>query len=102
MTSELAVRTPGLSVAMKNARKSAQANGITCIYRYAEVLLMYAEASTRATNTVSTDALNAIQEVQKRADYPDRGIALTTTTDAATFLKIAEENQFLMRNSSLK
>ena len=45
--------------------KSAQANGITCIYRYAEVLLMYAEASTRATNTVSTDALNAIQEVQK-------------------------------------
>lgn len=63
--------------------KSAQANGITCI---AEVLLMYAEASTRATNTVSTDALNAIQEVQKRADYPDRGIALTTTTDAATFL----------------
>lgn|GEM_PF-6519559 len=26
MTSELAVRTPGLSVAMKNARKSAQAN----------------------------------------------------------------------------
>lgn len=66
--------------------KSAQANGITCIYRYAEVLLMYAEASTRATNTVSTDALNAIQEVQKRADYPDRGIALTTTTDAATFL----------------
>lgn len=66
--------------------KALQANGITCIYRYAEVLLMYAEASTRATNTVSTDALNAIQEVQKRADYPDRGIALTTTTDAATFL----------------
>lgn len=66
--------------------KSAQANGITCIYRYAEVLLMYAEASTRATNTVNQDALDAIQEIQKRADYEDRKIALTTTTDPAAFL----------------
>ena len=29
--------------------KSAQSNGITCIYRYADILLMYAEASVRAT-----------------------------------------------------
>ena len=66
--------------------KSAQSNGITCIYRYAEVLLMYAEASTRATNSVNQDALNAIQEVQKRAGYQDRQIELTTTTEPTAFL----------------
>ena len=66
--------------------KSAQSNGITCIYRYAEVLLMYAEASTRATNSVNQDALNAIQEVQKRAGYQNRQIELTTTTEPAAFL----------------
>lgn len=63
--------------------KSAQANGITCIYRYADVLLMYAEASTRATNSVNAQALAAIQEVQKRAGYADD--QLTTTTDPAAF-----------------
>ena len=47
--------------------KSAQSNGITCIYRYADILLMYAEASVRATNSVSAKATNALQEVQKRA-----------------------------------
>lgn len=50
---------------------SQLANGITCIYRYAEVLLMYAEASTRATNSVNTQAIQAIQEIQKRAGYAD-------------------------------
>lgn len=63
--------------------KSAQSNGITCIYRYADVLLMYAEASTRATNNVNAQALNAIQEVQKRAGYADD--ELTTTTDPTAF-----------------
>lgn len=67
--------------------KSAQANGITCIYRYAEVLLMYAEASTRATNTVNAAALDAIQEVQIRAGYQDKGLPLTTTNDPTEFLK---------------
>ena len=67
--------------------KSAQANGITCIYRYAEVLLMYAEASTRATNTVNAVALDAIQEVQIRAGYQDKGLPLTTTNDPTEFLK---------------
>lgn len=63
--------------------KSAQANGITCIYRYADVLLMYAEASTRATNSVNAQALDAIQKVQKRAGYTDE--QLTTTTDPTAF-----------------
>lgn len=67
--------------------KSAQANGITCIYRYAEVLLMYAEASTRATNTVNAAALDAIKKVQIRAGYQDAGLPLTATTDPTEFLK---------------
>lgn len=66
-----------------NFGKSAQSNGITCFYRYADVLLMYAEASTRATNSVNTQAIQAIQEVQKRAGYTDE--QLTTTTDATAF-----------------
>lgn len=64
--------------------KSAQANGITCLYRYADVLLMYAEASVRATNSVNAEALEAIQAVQKRAGYADA--QLTVTTDPAAFL----------------
>lgn len=66
------------------AGKSAQSNGITCIYRYADVLLMYAEASTRATNSVNAQAIQAIQEVQKRAGYDDS--QLTHTTDPTNFL----------------
>lgn len=64
--------------------KSAQANGVTVVYRYADVLLMYAEASTRATNSVNAQALKAIQEVQQRAGYSDD--QLTTTTSADAFL----------------
>lgn len=66
------------------AGKSAQANGLTCIYRYADVLLMYAEASTRATGNVNAQALQAIQEVQQRAGYSDD--QLTTTTNSEAFL----------------
>lgn len=65
--------------------KSAQSNGVTCIYRYADVLLMYAEASTRANNAVDSEALNSIQEVQKRAGYEDN--MLTTTTNPTEFLE---------------
>ena len=60
---------------------SAQSNGITCIYRYADVLLMYAEASTHATGSVNALALKCLQEVQQRAG--DK--TLTTTTDPAAF-----------------
>lgn len=60
---------------------SAQSNGITCIYRYADVLLMYAEASTRATGNVNALALKCLQEVQQRAG--DK--TLTATTDPTAF-----------------
>ena len=64
------------------AGKSAQANGLTPIYRYADVLLMYAEASNLATGSVNGTALNALQEVQQRANS-----TLTTTTDSQAFDK---------------
>ena len=68
---------------------SAQANGVTCIYRLADAKLLYAEASTRATGTVNQDALNAINDIQRRAGYedPDINIQLTTTTDPQAFLE---------------
>ncbi|MCP3893217.1 MULTISPECIES: RagB/SusD family nutrient uptake outer membrane protein [Bacteroides] len=60
---------------------SPLSNGITPFYRYADVLLMYAEASNLATGTVNPLALKCIQEVQTRA-----GVAtLTTTTDSKAF-----------------
>jgi hypothetical protein len=42
-------------------------NGITPIYRYAEVLLMYAEASNLATGAVNNLALQCLNDVQSRA-----------------------------------
>lgn len=73
--------------------KSAQSNGITCIYRYADILLMYAEASVRATNSVSAKATNALQEVQKRAQGYADDATVTTTTNPAEFLDaVFDEN----------
>ena len=73
--------------------KSAQSNGITCIYRYADILLMYAEASVRATNSVSAKAMNALQEVQKRAQGYADNATVTTTTNSAEFLDaVFDEN----------
>lgn len=37
------------------------------IYRYAEVLLMYAESSVRASNAVSDEALESLNQVRRRA-----------------------------------
>ncbi|WP_300703001.1 RagB/SusD family nutrient uptake outer membrane protein [Bacteroides sp.] len=68
---------------------SAQANGITCIYRYADVLLMYAEASTRATNSVNALAAKCLKDVQERA----KSAVITNTTDPTTFEKaVFDEN----------
>ena len=73
--------------------KSAQSNGITCIYRYADILLMYAEASVRAKNSVSAKATNALQEVQKRAQGYADDATVTTTTNPSEFLDaVFDEN----------
>lgn len=62
---------------------SAQSGGLTPVYRYADVLLFYAEASVQATGTVDALALKCLQDVQTRAGESP----LTTTTDATAFDK---------------
>lgn len=71
---------PAISKYYNYDGKGAQSNGITPIYRYADVLLMYAEASTRATGSVNQQALDCIQKVQNRANTK-----LTTTTNPTEF-----------------
>lgn len=61
---------------------SAQSNGLTAIYRYADVLLMYAEASNLATGSVNDMALDCLNKVQSRAHS-----ALTTTRSSEEFDK---------------
>lgn len=61
--------------------KNPMANGITCIYRYADVLLIYAEASTRATGSVDALAKQSLNNVQNRAHSP----IVTSTTNAQEF-----------------
>lgn len=46
---------------------SAQSSGITPIYRYAEVLLIYAEAQNRAEHGPNTLAYQCLNDVRKRA-----------------------------------
>ncbi|MFA6831909.1 MAG: RagB/SusD family nutrient uptake outer membrane protein [Bacteroidaceae bacterium] len=65
------------------AGKSQLSNGITPIFRYAEVLLIYAEASNLATGTVNSKALQCLQQIQRRAGIEEAKI--TTTTDSNTF-----------------
>lgn len=73
--------------ATDNKVNSAQSNGITSIYRYADVLLMYAEASTRATGSVSSKAQEALWDVQRRAQGHPSNPNLTTTTNKDEFLE---------------
>lgn len=66
-----------------NPGASAQSNGLTPIYRYADVLLMYAEASNLATGSVNSTALKCLQDVQNRA----KSSVVTTTTNSEEFDK---------------
>lgn len=63
------------------AGKSAQSNGITPIYRYADALLMYAEASNLATSSVNDQAIQSLNLVQNRAKSP----IITTTRNSEEF-----------------
>ena len=65
------------------AGNSAQSNGITPIYRYADVLLRYAEASNLATGSVNATALKCLQDIQTRAGVS----TLTTTANSEEFDK---------------
>jgi hypothetical protein len=50
--------------------------------RWADVLLMFAEAETRANNTVSSEAVTAVNEVRSRAGLANLSSDKTATVDA--------------------
>ena len=52
------------------------------IARWADVLLMYAEAETRLNNTVTDDALAAVNDVRGRAGLGNLPSSKTSTTEA--------------------
>nr|WP_317631865.1 RagB/SusD family nutrient uptake outer membrane protein [uncultured Flavobacterium sp.] len=68
----------------------------TPIIRFAEVLLMKAEAEARVANSVTTDALNALNAVRNRAlSNPDsQGYTLASFSSAADFVqKVIKERR---------
>ena len=73
---------------------SAQANGVTCIYRLADAKLLYAEASTRATGSVNTQAKDAVKSIQDRAGYAERDIQEVSGNETADeFLEIVSNER---------
>ena len=74
--------------------QNAQANGVTCIYRLADAKLLYAEASTRATGSVNSQAVEAVRSLQNRAGYAERGIPeVSTSVSADDFLNIVSNER---------
>lgn len=74
--------------------ENAQANGVTCIYRLADAKMIYAEASTRATNSVNTQAINAVSSLQERAGYTEKGISkVSEGVSTNEFLKIISDER---------
>ena len=74
--------------------QNAQANGVTCVYRLADAKLLYAEASTRATNNVNSQAVEAVRSLQDRAGYAERGIPeVADGVSADEFLNIVSNER---------
>lgn len=77
-----------------NPGQNAQANGVTCIYRLADAKLLYAEASTRATSSVNTQAKDAVKSLQIRAGYEDASISVVSGNETPDeFLKIVSNER---------
>ncbi len=77
-----------------NPGQNAQANGVTSIYRLADAKLLYAEASTRATNSVNSQAIEAVRSLQERAGYAERGIPeVADGVSADEFLNIVSNER---------
>ena len=68
--------------------------GVTSIYRLADAKLLYAEASTRATNSVNSQAIEAVRSLQERAGYAERGIPeVADGVSADEFLNIVSNER---------
>ncbi len=74
--------------AVKGWSTTSQTNFL--IFRYAEVLLMYAEACAM-TSDADGSGLKALQDIQKRAGIPEANISKTLTLDA-----VKKEKRFEM------
>lgn len=71
--------------------ESAQSDLNWCIYRYADVLLMYAEASNEAGSGPSADAYEAVNLVRQRAEVPDlTGLTQETFREAVRIERVHE------------
>ena len=69
------------------------------ITRYADLLLIYAEASTRATNTVSADALEWVNKIRRRGfnvdmETPNSSVDLPTMAADDFLTAILQERNF--------
>lgn len=62
-------------------KESAQTPGITPIYRFAEVYLMYAEAYNEANSGPNADAIRYVQMIRNRAGYASTIPASATYDD---------------------
>ena len=70
---------------------SAQSDLNWCLYRYADVLLMYAEAVNEAQSGPTTEAYNAVNEVRGRAELADLdGLSQAAFRDAVQIERIHE------------
>ncbi len=70
---------------------SAQSDLNWCIYRYADVLLMYAEALNEAESGPTTEAYNAINEIRDRAELDElEGLSQDAFRDAVRIERIHE------------
>lgn len=82
---------------------SASNTGINFPYlRYADVLLMYAEADLKLTGTVNPEAVKAVKQVRERAF---RGFAVpdVVATDSASFLKeILDERKWEFAGENIR
>lgn len=79
-----------------NSSSSAQNFAINWpLLRFADVLLMYAEADNEVNGAPSTDAINALKEVQKRAYVGYETAIPATPTDKAGFFTALVKERLL-------
>ena len=84
----------------ENSTASSLSEGITPIYRYADALLIYAEASFKATGSASAKAYECLNKVRDRAfgDTNHRLAGLTPEAfEKAVFDEYGWENAFEMK-----
>ncbi|WP_026809580.1 RagB/SusD family nutrient uptake outer membrane protein [Arenibacter latericius] len=77
---------------------SAQSDLNWTIYRYADVLLMYAEAANEAEGGPSTEAYNAVNKIRQRAELAD--LAGLSQDDFRTAVRIEQVHELSFENQT--